>query len=319
MSGEGPSDGVPGGVHRPAEEAPGEVRRLVEERRAAREGRDFARADELRERIRRAGYELVDTPQGPVLSPAAAAPVAGEVAEPPRPRLEAAPTHDASLHWIAQGWPEDVLRGMASFDRHHPGWRIQHVVVDALPGPEPRPWPPSADVVRIDPSSGWAEGRNAGLGLAAAPLVVVLDGSVEAAGDVLGPLRAALADPAVGVTGPFGIVSLDLREFHPSPGPEVDAIEGYLMALRRDLLLQGLRFDRRFRFYRTADIELSFQVRALGLRLTVTSVPVRRHEHRMWASTPQDERDRLSRRNFYRFLDRWRGREDLLVSRSRRP
>jgi len=39
-----------------------------------------------------------------------------------------------------------------------------------------------------------------------------------------------------------------------------------------------------------------------------------RHEHRMWANTAEQERARLSKRNFYRFLDRWRGRTDLLVS-----
>jgi hypothetical protein len=86
------------------------------------------------------------------------------------------------------------------------------------------------------------------------------------------------------------------------------------MAFRRDLVEKGLRFDEKFRFYRTADIELSFQVKARELRATVTPVPVRRHEHRMWAATPQAERDKLSKRNFYRFLDRWRGRIDLLVA-----
>ena len=48
-------------------------------------------------------------------------------------------------------------------------------------------------------------------------------------------------------------------------------------------------------------------------RATVTPVPIRRHEHRMWTATPEEERARLSKRNFYRFLDRWRGRTDLLV------
>ena len=82
-----------------------------------------------------------------------------------------------------------------------------------------------------------------------------------------------------------------------------------------DLQYDRRRFDPKFRFYRSADIELSFQVKALGLRATVTRVPVIRHEHRMWTETPEDERARLSKRNFYRFLDRWRGRADLLVSR----
>jgi hypothetical protein len=32
-------------------------------------------------------------------------------------------------------------------------------------------------------------------------------------------------------------------------------------------------------------------------------------------NTPVEERVRLSKRNYYRFLDRWRGRTDLLVTR----
>jgi cysteinyl-tRNA synthetase len=147
-------------------------------------------------------------------------------------------------------------------------------------------------------------------------MVLVVDGSIEAAGDVLGPLETALADSTVGITGPFGIVSDDLREFRETTGPECDAVEAYLMAFRRELLEQGIRFDPAFRFYRSADIELSFQVKARGLRATITPVPVTRHEHRVWEATPEDERQRLSKRNFYRFLDRWRGRSDLLVSRA---
>jgi hypothetical protein len=42
-------------------------------------------------------------------------------------------------------------------------------------------------------------------------------------------------------------------------------------------------------------------------------LPLRRHEHRGWGDLPQAERDRLSKRNFYRFLDHWGGRRDLLL------
>jgi cysteinyl-tRNA synthetase len=143
----------------------------------------------------------------------------------------------------------------------------------------------------------------------------VVDGSVAPAGDVLTPLGAALDDPGVGVAGPIGIVTDDLREFRASDGPEVDAIEGYCMAFRREVLERAGGFDEGFRFYRAADIELSFRVRDLGLRAVVVDVPLTRHEHRMWSSTPEAERDRLSRRNFYRFLDRYRDRFDLCVAR----
>jgi cysteinyl-tRNA synthetase len=45
--------------------APAEVMTLVQERQAARESRDFARADDLRDRIRALGWEVTDTAGGP--------------------------------------------------------------------------------------------------------------------------------------------------------------------------------------------------------------------------------------------------------------
>jgi hypothetical protein len=40
-------------------------------------------------------------------------------------------------------------------------------------------------------------------------------------------------------------------------------------------------------------------------------VPAIRHEHRGWTSVPDDERARLSKRNFYRIIDRFGHRPDL--------
>ncbi len=55
-----------------------------------------------------------------------------------------------------------------------------------------------------------------------------------------------------------------------------------------------------------------------GLKLTaerqaVFDVLFVRHEHVEWSRMPQEERDRLSKRNFYRFLHKWGERRDLLV------
>jgi cysteinyl-tRNA synthetase len=58
------------GVHA-AGEAPDEVKRLAEERQAARTGKDFARADELRAEIERLGWEVQDVPDGFRLVPLA--------------------------------------------------------------------------------------------------------------------------------------------------------------------------------------------------------------------------------------------------------
>lgn len=297
-------------------EIPDAIRELSDSRERARRAGDFVSADSIREMIRAAGFEVTDTAAGPVLAP-------GQLAgsETPAPTffrsedvpsvLGEPPRSPASIHWVVQGWPEDVDRGIRSVRQANPGG-VQQVVVDAagLSGYE---WPQGVEVVQVAPGAGWAAARNAGLLRAAGEIVVLVDGSIEVTGELL-QLRNALRDPNVGVTGPFGIVTDDLREFRESDGPEVDAVEGYLMAFRRDLVVAGLRFDEKFKFYRSADIDLSFQIKAMGLRATVTPVPLKRHEHRMWTNTAADERDRLSKRNYYRFLDRWRGRTDLLVS-----
>ena len=51
------------------EEAPDEVRALVEEREAAREGKDWQRSDDLRDRIAELGWTVQDGPQGSILVP----------------------------------------------------------------------------------------------------------------------------------------------------------------------------------------------------------------------------------------------------------
>ena len=50
-------------------EPPADVRELVEQRERARAERDFARADAVREDIRKLGWEVRDSPQGPEVSP----------------------------------------------------------------------------------------------------------------------------------------------------------------------------------------------------------------------------------------------------------
>lgn len=292
---------------------PEDVRRLAEERARRRSAREFAEADALRERIREAGWEVVDRPDGFELRKPQAAPLRVPAAEVPSVLAEPISV-DWSLHWLHEGWAEDVLRGIASFDRHARGRSVHHVVVEAVPA-SPGTWPQAIEVVRLSDHPGFGAARNGGLVRSRGRHVAIVDGSVEATGDVLAPLEESLADPSVGLAGPAGLVTRDLREFREAPGPEVDAIEGYLMALPRDLL-DRVSFDRRYRFYRAADIDLSFQVKALGLRAVRIDVPIRRHAHRAWDAASPRDRARLSKRNMYRFLDRFRGRTDLLVERA---
>ena len=298
---------------------PDEVRALAAERDLRRSEKDFASADALRDRIAQLGFTVVDTAEGPRFDPISAPTRVGIPASDVPSLLEEPPTADVSVHWVVEGWPEDVVRALRGFRAYEGERSVQYVVADVTQT-EPETYGDVVEVLGLEPGTGWGAARNAGLRRSRGAIVFAMDGSVEPEGDVFGRLERALEDPTVGVCGPFGISTHDLREFHDSDGlgraREVDAIEGYLMAFRRDVIRDVGLFDERFRWYRTADIEYSFRIRDAGYRAVVVDVPVRRHEHRMYHSTPPAERDRLSKRNFYRFLERFRDRFDLVVERS---
>lgn len=298
---------------------PDEVRALAAEREDRRRAKDFAAADELRDRVAALGYRVTDGPDGPILEtigedPSGSAAVrAADVAS----VLHEPATADASLSWVAEGWHEDIRRATRAF-RRFAGERTLHLVVADVTG-QGASYGDEVEVLRLEAGTGWAAARNAALRRSRGRIVLALDGSIEPTGDVVTPLADVLEDRGVGVTGPFGISTTDLRDFHESAGVGrdrlVDAIEGYCMAFRRELLGEIGLFDERFRWYRTADIEFSFRAKDAGYRCVVAEVPVRKHEHRMWHATAPGERERLSKRNFYRFLERFRGRTDLLVER----
>jgi GT2 family glycosyltransferase len=308
----------------PDHDPPDEVGRLVEQRSQARTSGDYQQADSLRDRIRDLGWEVMDSSKGTTLRPAlptvADASVAYARPEDLASLLNEPASLEATLLVLAEDHPQDLERLLRGFGRHPPlaGWEL--VVVGNAPG-----FDVGDELARVDlevePSVlatsarlGWADAVNLGLRRSRGGVVVLLDSSVEPIGDFVTPLLAAFSDPGIGIAGPFGLSSTDLRQFDEAPPGEVDAIEGYCLAVRREVLRDVGLFDTHFRFYRNADLDFSFSVRAAGWRAVRTAeLPLKLHEHRGWTSLPADERDRVSKRNFYRFLKHWSDRRDLLT------
>jgi hypothetical protein len=63
----------------------------------------------------------------------------------------------------------------------------------------------------------------------------------------------------------------------------------------------------------------SIRWRSTRASRSLDGLPAVRHEHRGWTSLPDADRDRQSRRNFYRIIDRFGSRRDLLIEPGRRP
>jgi len=316
---------------------PDDVLAAAHARAAAREARDWAEADRLRAEIEAAGWKVADRGTDFALTPVAPPDVAdgghvryGSSASVPS-RLDDAPVGLATVVLIATDWPEDTTRALASLAGSAPAGTSFVIVADG-PSPEQAAALEAMETARVDPVAvpievAWTSERlgqgaalNVGVRRASAPVVILLDTSVEPAGDVVTPLVEALDDPSVAVAGGWGIVSADLRHFVEAPAGEADAIEGYLQAFRRSDYAERGPFDERFRFYRNLDIWWSLVLRDEGegsrprRAVGVGDLPATRHEHRGWASLSEDERARQSKRNFYRIIDRFGARRDLLLS-----
>jgi glycosyl transferase family 2 len=316
---------------------PDEVLAAAHARSRARQARDWPEADRLRAEIEAAGWKIADSGTDFALTPAAAPDVVegaavryGSSASVPS-RLEEAPVGVASVVLVATDFPADLERVLAALREHAPDG-TQIVVVGDDPSPEQAaeldrlealdPETPGigAEVVRTSARLGHAAALNVAIRRAAAPILVVLDSSVEPTGDIVTPLVRALDGPSLVIAGGWGIVSADLRRFEDAPPGDVDAIEGYAQAFRRADYGERGPLDERFRFYRNLDIWWSLVLRDGGdggphRRAVAVGLPAVRHDHRGYASVPEEERNRLSKRNFYRIIDRFGSRLDLSTVR----
>ncbi|MBA2381942.1 MAG: glycosyltransferase [Chloroflexi bacterium] len=304
---------------------PDKILSLAHDRAAAREDHNWEEADRLRADIEAAGWKVVDRGTDFALEPAHAPTVAegeivryGSTAAVPS-RLDEPPTGIATVVLVATDWPDDVARALAAVRASAPAG-TEYVVIADRPSPEQDAVLPvgedEVEVVRTSERLGTAAAWNIGIRRATGPVVVIVDTSVEPTGDIVSPLAAALQDSTVGVVGGFGIVSEDLRKFDDAPAGDVTAVEGYAIAFRRGDAAERGPLDERFRYYRNLDIWWSLALRDEGQgspprRAVAVEIPAIRHEHRGWTSLPEAERDRLSKRNFYRIIDRFGWRRDL--------
>jgi hypothetical protein len=323
--------------------APDAVVQLADARAVARRNRDWSTADELKGRIEAAGWKVIDV--GTLYDLERAAPPDVREGDTVRygsstsvpSRLAEAPRGFASVVLLATDWPDDVARTLAALAATAPaGTQVivvangasaeQASALDAVEADGAIADGVAVEVVRTSARLGFAAALNAGLRRAAAPVVAIMDTSVEPQGDLVTAVVSALVDPAVAVAGPFGIISEDLRQFRDAAGAtvEVDAIEGYAMAFRRADYAERGPLDEHFTFFRSLDIWWSLVLRDQGpdeaddapprRAVRVLGIPVVRHAHRGWASLPDEERERLSRKNYYRVLKRFASRRDLLVA-----
>jgi cysteinyl-tRNA synthetase len=333
---------------------PDSVLAAAHARSRARAARQWSEADRLRAEIEAAGWTVVDRGTDFALSPTyppdvedggrvrygSAASVPSRLAEPPvgpasvvlvapagegsaaatrtlRAVLDGAPTGTQVVVVADEGSLDEVaeVQDMAgSADASSKAAGLDGA--DAAGSDVTRPGV-AVEVVATSAPFGAADARNAGIRRATAPVVILIDRSVVAKGDLVTPLVDALADPSVGVAGPWGLAGTDLRRLAPTGPGDVTAIDGSCLAFRRDDYRQHGPLDARFRLDAYLDVWWSLVLRDGGAEgshrraLAVANVPIMRAPASEGAG-PAD-RERQAKRNFYRLIERFGGQRDLLT------
>lgn len=222
-----------------------------------------------------------------------------------------------------------VERCVESVVAHADGVSLEVVVVDATGSVSSHERlmtvaerAPDVVVLWIDHDPGAAAARNAAFRSARGTYVALLDPSIEVRGPVWRQMLDMIEhDRSVGGVGTFGLVTADMRHFHEAAeevgygravSREVDALQNYLLLMRRSDLARVTPLDEHYRFYRILDLDLSYALRAnVGRLVSLDGLPVVRHRHALWEALSEGDRAERSRKNFGRFLKRWDHRHDL--------
>ena len=299
-------------------EPPADVAALVARRTQARDDKDFAESDRLRDEALALGWVVRDTPVGPVVAPRPPYDVLASVDA--LPDNSAAPdARRCTVALLVDGWADDVRTCVTALLEHSPD-DVVVVLLDngsdagAVVHELARAHPGRVEELHVERAAGWSQARQALVRADTARVHVQLDVSTVLEGDALTPLLDALEDDTVAAAGWRGVrVDDGWTSFTDAPAGEVEALLGYLLAVRRRAALE-VPLPPKARFYRNADMEWGFLVReALGPagRLVAVDVPVRQDRHRGYHDTDPAYRDKESKKTYDRFLQRFRGREDL--------
>lgn len=317
------------------EAVPAEIARQVREREGLRHASHYEQADLVREDLKLEGFAVRDTAQGTLVLPRRSEEeftvLSSSTDAPDHTRTP--DQFDFSVNLLAHNSREDLERCVQSICRHAAHHTIELVIIDNGSTDETLAYLEhlarqgnltseqgetiAVQVLFADHNMGFAAGRNATMRASRGRYIVLMDTSIELIGDIWQPLQTTLSDPHIGVAGPYGLVTDDLREFREADGLDVDAIEGYLMAFRRELLPEIGWIDEKFRFYRLMDIHCSFFFKTSGYRVVTTPLVaerVQKHPHREWYSLSEDERATKSKKNYDIFRDRWHHGQSLLVA-----
>ena len=293
--------------------APESLHELGRARQAARADKNFALADQLRDQIAQAGYEIVDVVGGFELHAKSLVQVFADIQ-----KLKNLPKSDRSITVaiVVNGFHEDAITSVNSIKAHS---SAEILVLATQPADDLSSIVDShTHVIQLENDPGWGECANAALRIISTPFAVIMDPSTTFTGDAISPVLQELQKKdfaAVGWRG--GLINIEdqWRSVDDKGAGEVDVLFSYFFALDKEAALQAGGFNARAIYYRNADIEFSLRLKHASGHLLQMDLPLEQGRHHGYYDTEESFRDAQSKKNYDRILERFRGKEAILSPR----
>jgi hypothetical protein len=293
--------------------APEDLHELGRARQAARADKNFALADQLRDQIAQAGYEIVDVTDGFELHEKS---LVHTVADLQKLKNLPKSTREITVAIVVNGFHEDAITSVNSIKAHS---SAEIVVLATEAAKDLGAIVDShTHVIHIEKDPGWGECANALLRIISTPYAVIMDPSTTFTGDAISPVLQELQKKdfaAVGWRG--GLINIEdqWRSVDDKGVGEVDVLFSYFLAVDKEAALQAGGFNARAIYYRNADIEFSLRLKHAAGHLLQMELPLEQGRHHGYYDTEESFRDAQSKKNYDRILERFRGKEAILSPR----
>ena len=164
---------------------------------------------------------------------------------------------------------------------------------------------------------GWGHSVNHFLNSVTEKYVVIMDPSTNFTGDAIAPVVAKLDEGYNGVGWRGGLVNVEdeWRSVDDRGEGDVDVLFSYFFAMDREFAFNAGGANPSATYYRNADIEMSLAIRAAGGKLFQMDLPLIQGRHHGYHDVEPDYREKKSKENYNRILEKYRGRTDILSAR----
>jgi hypothetical protein len=164
---------------------------------------------------------------------------------------------------------------------------------------------------------GWGHAVNHFLNTVSEKYVVIMDPSTNFTGDAITPTLEKLESGFEGVGWRGGLVNLEdeWRSVDDRGAGEVDVLFSYFFAFDREFALKAGGANPSATYYRNADIELSLAIRAAGGKLWQLDLSLEQGRHHGYHDVDPEYREKKSKDNYNRILEKYRGRVEILSAR----